>query len=420
MDIYKLFGILVLIGNVVTSVAGSEAPPEITDALVAGNNMFALELYGRLKDEPTVVEQGGNLFFSPYSISTALAMTYAGARGETAQQMADVLHFDLPDATLHETFGRLAQALRMPPKNAPYELRIANALWGRQGYEFRPEFLELVGEHYGGGLRQVDFIKQTEAAREMINQWVQQQTNDKIKNLIAPGVLTPQTRLVLTNAIYFLGTWVDKFDPERTRTEPFWLNAEKSVDAELMRQTTDFYYAEDDAVQILQLPYKGGRMAMLILLPREKDGLGLLEKQLTTDWLRNRLKNMDNRSVNVSLPKFKLTHDFSLKKILPAIGMKHAFDIPAGSADFSGMADFSQQTIDRGRGLFIDDVVHKAFVDVNETGTEAAAATAVVMAARAMPKPPVVFRADRPFIFLIRDNATGGILFMGRLGNPAL
>ncbi len=408
MNLHNLLAAMMLLSGLAVF-AQASPPPEITGALVEGNNCFALELYGRLKDEPSVSQQGGNLFFSPYSISTALAMTYAGARGETARQMTDVLHFDLPDDSLPAAFGRLAQALRVPPKDAPYELRIANALWGQEGYEFRSEFLDVVGEHYGGGLQQVDFVKQTDAAREIINQWVRQQTNDKIKDLIAPGVLTPQTRLVLTNAIYFLGTWVDKFDPKRTGTEPFWLNAEKSADAELMRQTNNFYYAEDDAVQILQLPYKGGRMAMVIVLPREKDGLAQLEKQFSPGWLHDRLKNAQHQEVIVTVPKFKMTSSLGLSKMLAAMGMTDAFDM---KADFSGMAD--------NRELFISDVVHKAFVEVNETGTEAAAATAVAVAAKAMPKPAVTFRADHPFIFLIRDNVTGSILFMGRLVNPAL
>ncbi len=371
-------------------------------ALVRGNNTFALSLYGELR------EQEGNLFFSPFSISAALAMTYGGARGNTAAQMEQVLHFEVTTERLHQAFSQLTEQLNAQGKKGGYQLSVANALWGQQGVGFLKKFLDLTEKHYGAGLRQVDFAAATEAARKTINAWVEKETQGKIKDLIQPGVLNALTRLVLTNAIYFKGTWAEQFDKKATRDAPFTLATRQQVKVPMMHKTENFGYTEAEDFQALELAYAGDDLSMVIFLPREVDGLAALEKKLSLENLESWLGGLRRQTVQVSVPRFTMTSEFGLQDVLKSLGMTDAF---SGAADFSGMTGR--------RDLFISAVIHKAFVDVNEEGTEAAAATAVVMMTSAAPRPPVVFRADHPFIFLIRDNASGSILFIGRLVNPA-
>jgi serpin B len=372
------------------------------ERIVRGNNTFAWELYARLADGEK------NAFFSPYSISTALAMTYAGARGDTAAQMAKVL--GLPDDrdAVHAAFGQLIDDLNARGKEGAFTLHVANALWGQRGYGFLDAFLELTRKHYGAGLREVDFAGAPEDARKTINAWIEERTRDKIKDMIKRGVLKPSTTLVLTNAIYFKGNWASPFDPKQTLDEPFILHDGKKTEVPMMHQKAEFGYLEADDLQILELPYEGKSIAMLVLLPRKHDGLPALEKKLNAGRVDEWCGKLRTREVIVALPKFKLTCEFELTKTLPAMGMTDAF---GGKADFSGMTGR--------RDLFIGAVLHKAFVDVNEEGTEAAAATAVMMERTAvMPNPPPVFRADHPFVFVIRDRETGSVLFVGRAMNP--
>ncbi len=373
-------------------------PAEVVDRM----NAFALDLYGRLAGE-----SDDNLFLSPAGISTALAMTYAGARENTAEQMAAALH--LPERNVHEGFGGMVEYLNALGEQEEFDLTMANALWGQHDYAFRPEFTELLAAHYGAGLRQVDFRRDAEAARQQINAWVEEQTNEKIQDLIPPRVLTAYTRLVLTNAIYFHGYWQEQFDPDNTRPRPFTTAAGEELETPMMFQEAEFRYAEDDTAQCLEMGYAGGDMAMTILLPRRKDGLPELEKGLDAAALRQWTGRLRTRKVRVYLPKFSMTTQFQLKPVLAAMGMPDAFT--AGRADFSGM--------DGTKELFIHEVVHKAFVDVNEAGTEAAAATGIVVGVTAVPPPPPVFRADRPLLFLIRDTRSGAVLFAGRLNAPA-
>ncbi|MFH1730640.1 MAG: serpin family protein [Planctomycetota bacterium] len=384
-----------------------------TAAVIKGNNEFALDLYAKLS------EKKGNLFFSPYSISTALAMTYAGARGDTAGQMKTTLHLGAApdDKALHDAFGKLVGDLNAAGKKGKFKLSVANALWAQRDYKFLEEFTGLVTKSYGAGLTPLDFARQTEAARQTINAWVEKQTQDKIKELLKPGVLTSLTRLVLTNAIYFKGDWASQFDKKRTKDAPFHLGlpAEKSlagpatVEVPMMYQKGKFNYADLRTFQILQMPYKGDQLAMVVLLPKEHhaEAMVTLEKSLTTKNLTTWLGRLPSREVMVYLPRFKMTSEFSLKSTLMAMGMKDAF---TEKANLSGM--------DGTYMLYISAVVHKAFVDVNEEGTEAAAATAVVVALRSAAPRQLIFRADRPFIFLIRDNRTGSVLFIGRVANP--
>jgi serpin B len=369
---------------------------------VSGNTAFALDLYQQLKAAE------GNLFFSPYSISVALAMTYAGARGNTATQMAQTLHFTLDQSQPHPAFAELEARLNSVQQKGRVKLGVANSLWPQKKYDFLPEFLALAREYYGVEITPVDYVNATEAARSMINEWVETKTEKKITDLIPPGILDDLTRLVLVNAIYFKGDWSSQFDKRNTSDAPFWVMPGESIIVPMMNQTREMRYARRDGLQILELPYAGDDLSMVVLLPDENDGLDELHAALTAGRLEKWTDDLWEMEVNVFLPKFKTTSAFNLNDELRIMGMPDAFD---NTADFSGMNGT--------KWLVIAAVLHKAFVDVNEEGTEAAAATAVVMRAKSMPAPPVVFRADHPFLFLIRDNVTRSILFLGRVVNPA-
>ncbi len=384
-----------------------ESQQNNSDTIVTCNSEFALDLYAKLK------RQKGNLFFSPYSISTALAMVYGGARGETEKQMAEVLHFSLPQEKLHPAFGALERSLNAAGEQGNYQLSVANALWGQKGYEFLPEFLSLAEKNYSAGLEEVDFKLQTEKTRKIINDWIEKKTQNKIKELIRPGLLDALTRLVLTNAIYFKGLWEHEFDKEATQDASFVTSSFKKVDVPMMNITENFKYWGDDNLQVLELPYKGKDLSMIVLLPRSVDRLNRLEALLSLEKLNKWLQQLRRRKVIVYLPRFKTTCEFDLAGQLREMGMKDAFSLPG--ADFSGMTGK--------KDLFISNILHKAFVEVNEEGTEAAAATAVTMKTVSMPVPPVEpveFRADRPFVFLIMDNQSGSILFIGRVANPKI
>jgi serpin B len=334
-------------------------------------------------------------------------MTYAGARGETAAQMAGTLHFGLPPERLHPAFGGLVQQINGAGGKRKYQLRTANRLWGQKDYGFLPDFLKLTEANYGAGLKEVDFIKATEQARKMINAWVEKQTQDKIKELIQPGILNVDTRLVLTNAIYFKAAWMRPFAEKSTVKGDFHVSADKKVTVPLMRGGVRTNYFKGDGFEALDLPYESHDLSMVIFLPGQ-GGLAEFEKRLTPANLQGWLGKLRDHRVDVTLPKFKVTAEFMLKDTLSRLGMPLAFD--RRKADFSGMT-----TRER---LFISHVIHKAFVDVNEKGTEAAASTAVVMERLSAP-PPATFRADRPFVFFIRDNRTGSILFAGRVTDPS-
>jgi len=410
LEIWIKLLVVIFLFCLLSRIAGDaeETPPLATAtadraAVVEGNNAFAIDLYGQLRT------QSGNLFFSPDSISTALAMTYAGARGDTATEMAKTLHFTLPPLRLHSAMGSLLGDLNAPHDG--YQLRMANALWAQQGHAFLDDFLKLTKSDYGAGFKQVDFKDATEAARLTINQWVEQQTDDKIKDLLQPGVLSSRTRLVLTNAIYFKGDWQTQFDKAQTRDEDFHLSAAQNVKASMMHREGGFNYFDGGTFQILEIPYKSAELSMIVLLPKDVGGMFALEQSLTAPNTRQWLGQLRPvPKVIMTLPKFKMTQQFELQDTLGAMGMTLAFD---AHADFSGMTG--------NREFYISAAIHKAYIDVNEEGTEAAAATAVVMRsmmARMQQPAPPVFRADHPFIFLIRDNRSGGILFMGRVTDP--
>ncbi len=382
----------------------SSAPTPEQAALAESNNAFCVDLYGQLRGEP------GNLFFSPASISTAFAMAYAGAHGTTAQEMATALHFTLPPEQLHPAMGALLAGLNAP--HGGYELHVADALWAQQDEHFLPQFLNVTRTDYAAGLHTVDFAHGPAEARSTINRWVEQQTAEKIKDLLPASAVTSDTRLVLTNAIYFKSAWEDQFNKAFTQDEEFHLSTSASVKAPLMHRGGGYNFFDGGSFKALEIPYKNNELSMVVLLPDEVDGLKALEQSLTPanlhDWTG---KFQFTRKVILTLPRFKITRGFELNDMLAALGMKQAF--VRGKADFSGMTDDPA-------GLWIGSAVHKAFIDVNEEGTEAAAATGISMRAGAALRepPPITFRVDHPFLFLIRENKSGNILFMGRVTDP--
>jgi len=376
--------------------------------LVSGNSALAFDLYQALKDEE------GNLFYSPYSISQALAMTYAGARGETAQQMADTLHFILSPDALHPAFNSLDIELSQRGEGAEgtddegFRLNIVNAIWGQDGYEFLSEFLDVLAENYGAGLRLLDFINTPEESRLTINNWVSDQTEGRIEDLIPQGLIDTLTRLVLTNAIYFNAAWQYPFNEDTTADGAFYLLDGGEVIVPMMSQTESFSYAEGDGYQAVELLYDGGELSMVILLT-QAGHFEAFEESLGAQQVDGIMGRLEPGQVALTIPKFEFESDFSLKETLATMGMPVAF---SRDANFSGMTG--------NHDLFIADVIHKAFVSVDEAGTEAAAATAVVMKLTAVPEEPVEVTIDRPFIFLIRDIETDTILFVGRIFNPGV
>lgn len=383
--------ILILGAN---SMAKAEAKDGV-DGKTAAGGVFAWNLFHVL-----AAKEPGNIFFSPYSVSTALSMTASGARGDTAREMERVLG------------PRPAAEAAAGPDAA---LDVANALWAEKTFPFSPEYIELVRKEFAAGLENVDFKKDPDGARAKINAWVEKKTHEKIKNLLAPNTVQALTRLVLVNAVYFKAKWRSPFTEQPSYDEPFFAADGSKADVMTMHQMSHFDYFEAPDAQVLELPYKGDRLSMVVLLPKKNDGARALEKSLSPEKLDGWLRGLAPRKVFVALPKFRSEYSASLREALESLGMKEAFVAPAdvpqpGQADFSGMTGR--------RDLFVGAVVHKAFVAVDEEGTEAAAATAVAMLAGSAPSQPTVFRADHPFVYLIRDRRTGTILFLGRLAKP--
>jgi len=383
--------------------------PDVSDSniaeLVAGNSEFAFDLYKTL-----IREAEGNTFFSPFSISQALAMTWAGARNSSESEMANVLRFTLSQRDLHPAFNRLDLDLESGADEGAFEMNIANSIWGEQDYEFLQSFLDIMAEQYGAGLRLVNFRGDPEGSRVQINDWVEEQTNDRIEDLIPRGVITDLTTLVLANAIYFLADWVKQFEHDLTRDSDFTLLDGSEISTPLMYQDGYFKYSEGSGWQAIEMPYVGNTSSMVVILP-EIEKFGEMEQYLNSTTLEEIIDSMESQNVDLFLPKFEFVSDFKLAQTLSAMGMQSPFIFRV--ADFSGM--------DGSNDLFISDVIHKAFVKVDEEGTEAAAATAVVMSLGCAPmeEEKKMFRADHPFIFLIRDINNGSILFLGRVLNPA-
>jgi len=376
--------------------------------LVAGNDAFAFDVYKYLR------AGDGNIFFSPYSLSEVLAMTYGGARGNTEKEMAAALEFQLPQDKLHLAFDALDLALASRGQGAkgkdqqPFRLHVVNAIWGQTGFDFLPSYLELLAENYGSGLRILDFQKNPESSRVAINNWVAQQTEQKIKDLIPEGSITDMTRLVLTNAIYFNAAWLNQFDKNSTKPGDFTLKNGSKVSVPMMHEQESFNYSSGDGYQVVELPYDGNELSMVILLP-DQGKFDSFEASLTGQSVTGIIQGMKSRTVQLSMPKFTTEQSFGLKSALTSLGMKDAF--APGLADFSGM--------DGKKDLYIQDVVHKAFIAVDEAGTEAAAASGVIVGTTAVPSDIVKLDINRPFIYLIHDIQTGTILFLGRVMNPS-
>lgn len=401
---------LLFLGGASLPAQAQKLDPDV-ESLVRGNSDFALTLYQRL------AARDGNAFLSPYSISTALAMTYAGARGNTADEMKSTLRFPHADDKLHPAFGKLIAQIHGAgaEKPRPFELTVANRLWGQKNYGFLEPFLKITKDHYGAPLEEVDYRNDPDPARLKINAWVEKQTNNRIQDLLVRGTIDAQTRLVLTNAIYFKAKWMIPFDEKKTKPEPFHLLSGSRVDRPLMHSVAEIDFAQTDELSIVNLRYEGNDVSMVVILPKKKDGLRDVEKQLNTANLKKWTSSMTPHMVDLKFPKFKMTTSFNLSGDLMAMGMKDAFD-PI-KANLKGMG-ISQGDLN----LYIWEVVHKAFIAVDEKRTEAAAATAVIIKATKSGRrepPPAVFHADHPFIFLIRDQRTDSILFIGRAVNPA-
>lgn len=370
----------------------------------ADNSAFAFDIFQILK------QKGGNLFFSPYSVSSALAMTYGGARGNTALQMQEAMRFTRGQEGTHKAFAELGSLLGNIQSKGAVELAVANSIWPQTGYGFLPEYTALLKKFYGVEITPVDYANAPEPSRKRINKWVEVKTREKIKDLIPEGSIDPLTRLVLVNAIYFKGDWEEQFDPDDTVEAPFFVTPEKSIEASLMTRTGDYGYSDMGDLQILELPYAGRDLSMVVILPGPGRSISDLEKKITIENFFLWKQSMSEKEVEVFLPRFRITWgSFSLVEALKSLGMVDAFSDT--KADLSGM--------DGSPDLYITDVLHKAFIDVNEEGTEAAAATAVIVGLKSIPAPPEVFRADRPFIFIIQENSTGSILFMGRVSDPS-
>jgi len=397
-------------GMILQSEKQREQSPEVAPAdissLTDGNSVFAFNLYKLLS------EKEGNLFYSPYSISAALAMTYAGAREDTQKQMADTLQFYLSQNQLHPAFNSLDQELASRGEGAQgkdgegFRLNIVNAIWGQKDYAFLTSFLDTLAENYGAGLRILDFISETEPSRITINDWVSDETEGRIEDLIPQGAISQMTRLVLTNAIYFNAAWQYPFEESATSPGVFYLLHGDKVTVPMMEQQESLSYTEGDNYQVVELPYDGQELSMVILLPNSGQ-FEAFEEAIDYQQVKDIIGNLERREVRLKMPKFEFDSSFGLKRTLIDMGMPVAF---SAGADFSGMTGE--------KDLFISDVIHKAFVSVDEAGTEAAAATAVIMELTAMPEAPIEVTLNRPFIFLIRDIETGAILFVGRVMNP--
>ena len=397
-------------GGPMGTALASEQPREVADlgpadlaALVDGNTEFALDLYDRLRDDD------GDLFYSPLSISLALAQVYAGASGTTATEMAETLSFTLPSADLHHAFNGLDQLLAARGEGAAgqdgegFRLNLVNAMWGQQDYHFLPEYLDTLAINYGAGLRLVDFVSAPEASRQTINDWVSEQTAERIQDLLPDGSIDSTTRMVLTNAIYFNAAWLHPFDETATVDGDFYGRDGTTARKPLMSVTEEFDYTAGPGYQAVALPYDGDELAMLVVVPDE-GRFDEFEAGLDGDTLAAVREDLAARWTRLTMPKFESAGEFSLKDTLAAMGMPSAF---ADEADFSGITG--------DRSLVISDVVHKSFIAVDEAGTEAAAATGVIGVTSIVDEEPLEFRIDRPFIYTIIDQETGAVLFLGRV-----
>ncbi|GAK51484.1 proteinase inhibitor I4, serpin [Candidatus Moduliflexus flocculans] len=396
--------VIVIVLSCLWGNVGQAAEEQAVRQLVENNTNFALALYKAIAGE-----QRGNLFLSPYSISSALAMTYAGARGETEKQMAKTLRLSQDQAAVHPAFAEIASKITAINASGNVEITTANALWLQQNFQVLDAYLATIRAQYRGQLVSVNFAEAAEAARQQINAWIEEQTKQKIRELLPAGSISNLTRCVLTNAIYFKGKWANAFDPDATSDQPFWVSLDQEISVPTMHLQAPMKYAQIENMQIIELPYAGEDISLLLAISKARDGIGFLERHLAWDVLASWRRDIAMQEIELFLPKFSVTSQFGLAKTLQQMGMSNAF---SDRADFSG--------IEASKTLSIADVMHKAFIDLNEEGTEAAGATGVVIGVTSVqePRPVPVVRADHPFFFLIQEKTTGSILFMGRVANP--
>lgn len=398
---------LILMGTLPEGIQ-ADKNKSMANSVQQANNQLAFDLYKQFEREP------GNLFFSPYSIEAALAMTYEGARGKTLEEMNKVLRLPKDREAVRETFTQIGNIFK--ERKDPYVLNLANALWAQEGFSFSKEYLALVERYYDGKAKNVDFKKNSENVRIQINSWIEGKTSGRIKDLIAPGMVNEMTRLILTNAIYFKGRWSVPFDKDFTKETDFQVNAVKTIKVSMMRPTDDsFNYAEAEDFQMLEIPYLGNSLSMIVLLPKNRDLLKI-EESLVLEKFQKWQGLLRKTEVDLFLPKFKFETKYFMAKTLEKMGMATAFSMPE---DYGGKADFSGMT--GKKDLFVGEVIHQAFVEVNEEGTEAAAATAIVAPTGAAfnERRRTIFKVDHPFIFLIQEKKTGLILFIGRVIDPS-
>jgi serpin B len=395
-------------GCVVRSDAQRITTPSVASAdfatFVDGNTTFALDMYRELRGEP------GNFFYSPHSISTALAMTWAGARGQTQTDMATALHFTLPPEKLHPAANQLDLELASRGKGAQgadgkgFRLNVANALWGQVGYHFEAPFLDVLGLNYGAGMNVVDYVKAPTQAVDLINGWVEKKTEGRIEDILSPDAIDASTRLVLTNAVYFNAAWQTPFEPAETQNGAFTTQDGSTVDVPMMHGNLQVPYGEGADYAAVELPYDGHELSMVLILPND---LAAFETSLDATRLAEVTSSLGERMVDTRMPRFKFESKWSLVEPLSKLGMSVAF---SDAADFSG--------INGTGGLVITDVIHQSFVAVNEAGTEAAAATAVIVGETSAPEPAAI-TLDKPFLFFIRDIETKAVLFVGRVSDPS-
>ncbi len=402
-----LFGLSIFLSGCM----GSSTPSKDENAsasVVEANNQFAFDLYAQYAKDPGM--NGVNIFFSPYSITTALAMTYEGANGKTAEEMQSVLHLPKDDAMRRSGYAQLYNAMNGEEK--PYKLSTANALWAQNDFKFSDDYFSIISDYYDGKIANLDFVDDPQGSRETINTWVEDQTNDKIQDLIPADLISSGTRLILTNAIYFQGKWVKQFNKQDSHNRDFKVTPDEIVKVKMMMRTdedAEFRYTKNSEVQILEIPYSGEEISLLILLPN--DDITSLEKSISSEKVTQWKEGLVKQRVNIYIPKFKFETKYSMSETLKKMGMPTAFSADADFSLMTGNAD-----------LYIGGVIHQAFVEVNEEGTEAAAATAIsgmIMAPMNEEAPRIpVFIADHPFIFIIEEVSTGNILFMGRVMDP--
>ncbi|MBU0763946.1 MAG: serpin family protein [Bacteroidetes bacterium] len=383
---------------IITVFLSATSSPAQDSVIVKSNNRFAFDLFAKLGKEE------GNMVISPFSISSALAMTYAGARTVTETEMQKVLHFGNQEV-FHSGYKPVLEKIRNLNLQEGIEINAANAVWAEKNYRFRSEYFDLLKENYNSGLRFVSFGKKTEKSRKTINAWVEKETNKHIAELLEPGTVDKSTTLVLTNAVYFNAVWAKRFDPEKTKKDKFFVTEKETIEVDFMNRSDNYFYYENKVMQSLEIPYPGNKVSMIVIVPKTNASAERVATLLNNDLYEEIITGAKENKIDVHLPKFEIISEFSLEATLAEMGMPSAFN---SEADFSGMTG--------NKGLFIDKVIHKAFLHVSEEGTEAAAATAVVMRKNAII--PKKFEVNRPFVYLIKDNTTGSILFIGKVNRP--